>query len=283
MLQKILIRVIWFVCLALSIALSIFFFLSLSKVSYYQKIIPVAVITVESLAQIILSYGKAEWRAGLYGRAIVKMFLYSVYIIFFGILSGLSYFMSHIAANERVVDNIARQETVLREQWEQNNRLIESLNKHLLTEGETGFRRRSETIMNEIKRLKDEQSQLIAKIESAVPQEETMDIFRDMAEVIGISANKLKLASFGVFLVFIYAGLIILNPNVTIVISDVTKNTTNSVTGVTGAIAKKPASVTGVTGQCPVCNGPLKPGQTYCGNRCRQKAFRERRANHATV
>ena len=28
---------------------------------------------------------------------------------------------------------------------------------------------------------------------------------------------------------------------------------------------------------CPVCGGPLSPGQKYCCNACKQKAYRERK------
>lgn len=207
-------QVIWAVCLILSIAASIFYFSALSKNPQYQTIIPIMVITIESLAQLILSRGKAEWKTGLYFRAGIKIGLYVIYIIFFGVLSCMSYFVSHMAVQERAIDRIIYQEDTIKQQIERNERQIEALNRHLLTESETGYGRQSEKIMAEIKQLKNEQTELINKLNASAPPEETQDTYRDIAKVIKrISADTLKLLTFGVLALFVFAGLIILNPD----------------------------------------------------------------------
>lgn len=278
-------QVIWAICLVLSISASIFFYRSLSKSPSFQNIIPVMVITVECLAQLIFSRGKAEWKAGRYIKAAVKIGLYGVYILFFGILSSLSFFVSHVSANERAIDKVIRQETIIERQQEQNEQLIKTLTESLNIETKTGFGRRSEAIMTEINRLKAENKTAV-KTDNSLPTTEIQDTFRDVADVIKkVDANALKFWSFTVLALFVFAGLIILNPDYLGALWDVT-GVTDDVTNVTGSVTPNPTrvtqNVTGVTANvtprlCPICSTHLKPRQTYCSDKCKQKAFRERR------
>mgnify|MGYP001205037928 CR=1 FL=1 len=287
-------QVIWAICLILSIAASIFYFSALSKNPQYQMIIPIMVITIESLAQLILSRGKAEWKTGLLFRGGLKVGLYIVYIVFFGVLSCMSYFVSHMAVQERVIDRITYQEDTIKQQIERNEQQIETLNKHLLTESETGYGRQSEKIIDEIKRLKDEQTELINKLNTSAPPEETQDTYRDMAKVIKrFSADTLKLLSFGVLALFVFSGLIILNPDYLGKLWDVT----DDVTGVTSVtvtdknetvkhVTKKPVTrnsnkvtvkhVTNVTGDLCICGcGKPRTGKgLYFSGACRTRVSR---------
>lgn len=223
-------QVIWAICLVLSIAASIFFYRSLSKSPSFQSIIPVMVITVECLAQLIFSRGKAECRAGRYIRAAIKIGLYGVYILFFGILSSLSFFVTHVSANERAIDKVIHQETIIERQREQNEQLIKALTESLSTETKTGFGRRSETIMAEINRLKEENKTAV-KTDNSLPVTENQDTFRDVANVIKkVNANTLKFWSFTVLALFVFAGLIILNPDYLGMLWDVTNVTDVTVT-----------------------------------------------------
>lgn len=278
-------QVIWAICLVLSISASIFFYRSLSKSPSFQNIIPVMVITVECLAQLIFSRGKAEWKAGRYIKAAVKIGLYGVYILFFGILSSLSFFVSHVSANERAIDKVIHQETIIERQREQNEQLIRTLTESLNVETKTGFGRRSEAILAEINRLKAENKTVI-KTDNSLPASDIQDTFRDVANVIKkVDANALKFWSFTVLALFVFAGLIILNPDYLGALWDVTDDVTN----VTGSVTPNPTRVTqnvtpitanksSVTPRlCPICNTHLKPRQTYCSDKCKQKAFRERR------
>ena len=81
MLDKILQRGIWLICLTLSVTVSILFFSALSDDPSYKAVVPIMVVTVESLAQVILSRGRGEWRAGLHAQAGIKIRLYVVYIL----------------------------------------------------------------------------------------------------------------------------------------------------------------------------------------------------------
>lgn len=282
-------QLIWLICLVLSIAASIFFYRSLSKSPSFQNIIPVMVVTVECLAQLIFSRGKAEWKAGRYFRAGLKIGLYGVYILFFGILSSLSFFVSHVSANERAIDKVIHQENIIERQREQNEQLIRTLTESLNVETKTGFGRRSEAIMAEINRLKAENKTAV-KTDNSLPTTDIQDTFRDVAEVIKkVDANALKFWSFTVLALFVFAGLIILNPDYLGALWDVT-GVTDDVTNVTGSVTPNPTrvtqNVTGVTANkssvtprlCPICNTHLKPRQTYCSDKCKQKAFRERQA-----
>ena len=282
-------QLIWLICLVLSIAASIFFYRSLSKSPSFQNIIPLMVITIELLAQLIFSRGKAEWKAGRYIKAAVKIGLYGIYILFFGILSSLSFFVSHVSANERAIDKVIHQETIIERQREQNEQLIKTLTESLNMETKTGFGRRSEAIMAEINRLKEE-NKIADKTDNSLPTTEIQDTFRDVADVINkVDANALKFWSFTVLALFVLAGLIILNPDYLGALWDVTGVTDNK-PNVTGSVTPNSLSVTqngtdvtvkksGVTPRlCPICGKHLKPRQTYCSDKCKQKAFRERQA-----
>lgn len=287
MFEKILTRGIWLICLTLSITVSILFFSALSKNPHYKMVVPVMVVTVESLAQLILSRGRAEWKTRQHFRAGIKIGLYAIYIIFFGILSSLSYFVSQMSVIETETAMINRQKAVTEQRQEQNNQLIETLTASLNAEAASGYGRRSEAIMAQIERLKAEQAGLMDKINNSPSPTETLDIFGSMAGVVGIKANTLKLLSFGVLSMFVFAGLIILNPNVTPVtgntvtphkkVTPVTRNsnrvTRNNVTPVTPVTMKYDT--------CPVCGDkfPAQPGKEYCKNSCRVAAYRTRKAN----
>lgn len=219
------------------------------------------VVTVESLAQVILSRGRGEWRAGLHAQAGIKIGLYVVYILFFGVLSSLSFFVSRVSLAEQVTEQINRRESFKLQQWEQNNRLIETLTGSLAVETATGYGSRSKEIYANLEALKAAQKELEADLREAVTSSSTngaVNIFGLMAEVIGIPANVLKLTSFGVLTMFVFAGLVILNPSV----------------HVTGEVTARNIK------RCPICNSPLRPGQKYCSNACKQKAYRERRREY---
>ena len=277
---------IWLVCLGLSITASILHFRVISNNPYYVNIIPVIIITVESLAQLILGQGKVDWRAKRYGPAIVKIMLYGAYLLIFGVMSSMIFFVTQVTVQEERINRALEDRIAIQNQIKSNNDLIATLNKSLETEAETGFGRRSEAIMARIDNLKKDNEELKTKLDNTIAPEESVTGFSALSRVTGISSNWLVITSFGALVLFVYTGLIVLNPlappeELKPKQGPVAVTKSDSVTKRPVTLRRNNPPVTDETDgddlNCPVCGGPLSPGQKYCCNACKQKAYRERK------
>lgn len=204
-------RIIWFVCLTISIGFTIQFFYKYSGDPVFRGVVVAVVITVENLAQHIWGLALIAWRSRQHLRAVLLSGTYAWYLIVFALLSGMSYFVDELAGKEVAMEQVAFQQQVNRQKWSQNADIIGSLNKQLSTEADTGFGARSRAIMDEIARLQAEQAALEASFEVAETEVE-IDTFAALAELFGIPAEKLKLFVFGTAVMFIYLGLMLTNP-----------------------------------------------------------------------
>ncbi|HBR27923.1 MAG TPA: hypothetical protein DD789_00645 [Firmicutes bacterium] len=279
---------IWLICLGLSITASILHYRPISDDPYYMALVPVMIITVECLAQLILSQGKANWRDKQYWPAAIKIGLYGVYILIFGVMSSMMFFLTKATVQEITVERALESRASVQAEMALNEDLIKTLTKSLGTEAESGYGRRSEAIMAQIDRVKAENVELKAKAETqeeAITPAEVTTGFSSMAKVTGISADRLKIISFGALILFVYIGLIVLNPVAPAKnaepnkLKPVTNGPARNVTKRPVTLRRNTPVVTSKTEglNCPVCGKPLEPGQTYCCNACKQKAYRERK------
>ncbi len=164
--------------------------------------------------------------------------------------------------------NYTQNQDTLRGIYGKNDELIVALTKGLSAEIGTGYGAKSEAVMAEIRALRTEQENLLELIaENSDSAENVTDVFLAMSGVTGFSANVLKVTSFGALIFFVYIGLVMLNPM-----------GTNLVTAVT----PEEIGVTDSRPRCPICGKILKnPQQKYCCNRCKQRAYRERKEDGA--
>lgn len=203
-------RIVWVVCLTISIGFTIQFFYSFSEDSFFRAVVVAVVIAVEGFAQYVWGLALAAWK-NLQFKAVFLTLAYALYLVVFAFLSGLSYFVDELAVKEQGMEQAAFQQQVNRQKWEQNNKLLDTYNKQLEFEAATGRGRNSKEIEAKIEALKAEQSILEASFEVAETEVE-VDTFAALAELFGIPAEKLKLFVFGTAVMFIYLGLMLTNP-----------------------------------------------------------------------
>ncbi|MGE5607174.1 MAG: hypothetical protein ACM3YE_15975 [Bacteroidota bacterium] len=249
------------VCLALSTSLIIHFLYNLSDDPIYRIAVFPAVIVIELLAQYVLSMGRFYLKKKKYitGGALILCFVW--YLVSFALFSALAYFNTEIAAQEQILVKTAFTEDINRQKWQQNNILIESLNKQLLTEAKSGYGSRSVEIMKQIEKLKNEQKELSQRFEKGAtePGKLPVDMFGSLAALFRFPVNLLKIFVFGTLVLFIYLGLTLTNWDIHFSVSDDRENATNQ-----------------KMDTCPVCGKPFPPktGKIYCTDKCRLKAFR---------
>ena len=281
--------------LAISISLTISFFLGMTEDLIFQRIMPVMVAFIENLAQNILSRGRyyrRVWKEvgdrAARRTAWIMIFLYVWYLSVFGFFSGMAYFVTTIKATEKTIAQQELMEKITLEEWEVNIGIVQALTEHLVTESKTGYGTKSETVTAELKNTKEELQQL--KESLAVTEPVTIrdiDQFQAVGEVFGWPGNIFKIFIFGTLVAFNFIGLILTNSDykpvteryegkqlsVTSAASAVTPPVTQNVTPKPAAVTKRKQSI------CPICDTkfPYVPGKEYCDEACKQKAYRLRK------
>lgn len=175
--------------LTLSICLSAYFLLFLSKSPTVKVIAVIFAIMYELGNRYIIAAGKTAWKKRRYITALLMFLFYGVYIIY-NIISGAGFFITEIATQDRVA---AQAEIVQRanlEKLTQINRSIDTLNRALEVEVETTFRSRSAALEKMIREREAERDALLAQLAAApVEKAEEKNPFRDLAGVLGIPMN----------------------------------------------------------------------------------------------
>lgn len=247
------------VCLTTSISLTIYFFSSLSDNKVFQVAIIPIVITLESLAQYLLSFARWNWSNKRRIKACILFLVYGQYLLVFALFSGLSFFVAEIDTRETIASRVVFAETKAQEKYNQNTALIDTLNRQLLTEAETGFGTRSKGIMEEIDKLKQEQKELLEKFQKSIIPEAVTNVFTAMGKVLHMSADLLKIIVFATVILLIYVGLVVTSWNLKFTVSNEAENATDQ-----------------NLDTCPICGKtfPPKTNKIYCSPKCRLTAFR---------
>ena len=148
--------------------------------------------------------GKKHWAAlGL------KAQYFLLYVCIYAHLSGLGFFLTEVQSTTETLRRLEVVETSNVDRIAQIDKEIEVLNLHLATESETGFGRRSESIVNRKKELETKRETLLKTIgEVSNSDAETVkNSFESLAEKLGLTENFLQLVIFETLLVIIYVGL----------------------------------------------------------------------------
>lgn len=252
--------------LAMSISLSVNFFWGMSDDRVFRVLVTIGIIAVESLAQYILSLARWAIKSRKKALAGILLFLYAWYFVVFGFFSGVSYFVSTIAREEKTLARQEFLETAQQDLWRVNIKLTEAYAGHLETEKATGYGRRSQAATEEIKNLKKELGKILEEAEEKTEEPPAVNQFDEVARVFSLSPHTFKIFIYGTLVVFIFVGLILTNPDLK---RPVTLGVTQGVTPVTGD----------VTTRCQGCNKVLPPGwgRRYCDEACKQRAYRARK------
>ncbi len=266
--------------LSLSICLSSYFLFFLSKSPVVKVIVTIFAVMYELGNRYILADGRTAWKNRRYITALFRFLFYGVYIVY-NILSGAGFFITEIATQDRVAAQAEMVQQANLEKLTQINRSIDTLNRALEVEVETTFRSRSAALEKMIREREAERDALLAQL-AAVPEEkaEEKNPFRDLSAALGIPMERLV----GLVWCMVMAGICV----ILIVTSEelpeekeagVAKSSNDTQRPVT--LRRNAPAVTNETDgddlNCPVCGGPLSPGQKYCCNACKQKAYRERK------
>lgn len=183
--------------LSLSICLSAYFLLFLSKSPTVKVIAVLFAIMYELGNRYIIAAGKTAWKKAKlikgyihhYFTALLLFLFYGVYIIY-NIISGAGFFITEIAIQDRAAAQAEVVQTANLEKLAQINRSIDTLNRALEVEVETSFRSKSEALEEKIKEREAERDVLLAQL-AAAPEgkAEEKNPFRDLAGVLGIPMN----------------------------------------------------------------------------------------------
>lgn len=196
--------------LTLSSFLIVYFLIQLTPNPIIKIGISVFAVILEVFMQYLLSTGRVRWREKLRLRACVLFSLYGLYILAYAIPSATGFFMVEIKAQEETSARAEIVENTDQQRLTQISSTIHNLNAQLLTESKSGYGRRSQLIMDEIKRLTVEQRSIQIHFESARPAQKTIpkDLFKVMGDVFRIPGNVLKLLIFSISVLMVYTGLI---------------------------------------------------------------------------
>lgn len=175
--------------LSLSICLSAYFLLFLSKSPTVKVIAVLFAIMYELGNRYIIAAGKTAWKKRRYITALLMFLFYGVYIMY-NIISGAGFFITEIAIQDRAAAQAEVVQTANLEKLAQINRSIDTLNRALEVEVETTFRSRSAALEEKIKEREAERDALLAQLAAApVEKAEEKNPFRDLAGVLGIPMN----------------------------------------------------------------------------------------------
>ena len=177
--------------LSLSICLSAYFLLFLSKSPVVQVIAVIFAVMYELGNRYIIAAGRTAWKKRRYITASFMFLFYGVYIVY-NILSGAGFFITEIATQDRMVAQAEMVQQANLEKLAQINRTIETLNRALEVEVETTFRSRSAALEKMIREREAERDALLAQL-AAVPEEKTEEKnpFRDLSAALGIPMERL--------------------------------------------------------------------------------------------
>src|SRR5690554_6562427 len=155
--------------LSLSICLSAYFLLFLSKSPTVRVIAVIFAIMYELGNRYIIAAGKTAWKKRRYITALLMFLFYGVYIMY-NIISGAGFFITEIAIQDRAAAQAEVVQTANLEKLAQINRSIDTLNRALEVEVETTFRSRSAALEKMIREREAERDALLAQL-TATPAE----------------------------------------------------------------------------------------------------------------
>ncbi|HBF36027.1 MAG TPA: hypothetical protein DDW50_01760 [Firmicutes bacterium] len=290
--------VIYAVCLVISTSLIMYFLYHLSNNRIYHWGVPVGVIAVELLAQYFLSLGKSKIKAKRYLQGILLISIYVFYVLLFGVLSAIGFFAAEISSNISVTTKVQRIDNMAQKRYDQIDDLIASLNLQMTTEAKTGFGKNSQAVLGEIKRLKTEQSALMDQMNKESKQENTaapVDAFSALAKMIGVNANILAIIIFGSLCLFVYTGLTVCNPNLSLDETNSNNETIETINPIvetkkfklkrndetkiknleTDKLKNETVKRDNETKICPVCGETFPAKRKHHNDKCRLKEWRQ--------
>ena len=204
------------VFLASSCFFSVNFIIVLFQNALFDWIVAIFAIFVEIYFQYSLYIAERNqkesksWKDKKHWAALgLKTQYFLLYVCIYAHLSGLGFFLTEVQGTTETLRRLEVVETSNIDRIAQIDKEIEVLNLHLVTESETGFGRRSESIVNRKKELETKRETLLQTIGevSNSDTEIVKNSFKSLAEKLGLTENFLQLVIFETLLVIIYVGL----------------------------------------------------------------------------
>lgn len=199
--------------LTLSSILIVYFLVQLTSNLVIKIGIAIFAVILEVFMQYLLSTGRNRWRIKRRLQASLLFFFYGLYVLAYAVPSATGFFMAEINAQEQTSARVEMVEDLDKERLQQISSMIQTLNAQLLTESKSGYGQRSQLIMDEIKRLSEEQIAIQNSFKTPPPTQTVVakDLFKVMGSVFQIPGNVLKMIIFSISVLMVYVGLIMTN------------------------------------------------------------------------
>jgi predicted secreted protein len=201
--------------LTLSCFLIVYFLIHLTDNIFIKIGISVFAIALDVFMQYVLGLGRACW-SGQKFKALILFLCYAVYVLIYAIPSAVGFFAVEIAAQEQSYAQTETLDRANQKRLTQIDQTIDSLNRQLAAESDTGYGSRSQAIIAELKKQNAERQKLqktfqnVSEKSANVPK----NVFRSLEDVFGVPENIIKVLLFGISTAMLYLGLILTSWNV---------------------------------------------------------------------
>jgi hypothetical protein len=201
--------------LTLSCFLIVYFLIHLTDNLFIKIGISVFAIALDVFMQYVLGLGRACWNTNKV-KAVILFLCYAVYVLVYAIPSAVGFFAVEIAAQEQSYAQTETLDRANRKRLTQIDQTIDSLNRQLAAEADTGYGTRSQAIIAELKKQNAERRKLQKTFQndSEKPPNVPKNVFRSLEDVFGVPENILKVLLFGISTAMLYLGLILTSWNV---------------------------------------------------------------------
>lgn len=197
--------------LTLSSFLIVYFLIQLTDNPYFKVGFGLFAIILEVFMQYLLATGRGKWKIGLKYQAGILFFCYALYVLVYAVPSATGFFMAEINKQEQMSARMEIVDDTSKQRLGQINSTIINLNAQLATESKSGYGKKSQLIMDEIKKLTAEQTSLQSQFQNTavVNTPNTKDLFKILGDVFKIPGSIFKIIIFGISVLMVYVGLII--------------------------------------------------------------------------
>jgi hypothetical protein len=192
------------VLFVISVGLVIHFLTSFVDELYLKVIVGCVSFVLDAIAVYCLGIGKYHFKNRQYLRATHYITFYMIYVLIFGTLSAVGFFVNKFDIKETSANNIKLEENIYRSRLKEIDSQVKTLNVSLNKESETGYGKRSETIVKQVEKLNLEREKLINNI-SELSKTETKhfkNIVSSVSKFTGIPERTLALLVFSTGMMF---------------------------------------------------------------------------------
>jgi hypothetical protein len=199
---------IHYVALFLSVSSVIYTLVQMTDNRIMQGFFILFSLFVELFAQYIRGLASTYSRLKKRWTVVGLWCCYIVYIVVFAFLSAVGVFIAETNLSDQQYTNAAYAQGEARNEVDQINRHIKTLQQQLDREGETGTGPNFKYLQDQINQATAKRDTLTAKLKK-IPVIKNESVYVGLHEIFNLPANWFKILMFGVAVIMIYLGLMI--------------------------------------------------------------------------